>query len=99
MGRPKGSKSKPRLDSSNILEPVLDENQNVSKNTKPPNKSKKSSPGTRKRSRDVQFWKDLVGPPIEFFPPYQVIQEQGSPPEVSLLGGKITPLGKGSLPL
>ena len=29
MGRPKGSKTKPRLDSSDILEPVLDD-QNVS---------------------------------------------------------------------
>ena len=77
MGRPKGSQSKPRLDSSNILEPVLDVNQNVSvKPEPPPIKTKKSSAGTRRRSRDVQFWKDLVGPPIEFFPQTKLPQNK-----------------------
>ena len=55
------------LDPSNIIEPVLDENQNVSE---PPIKTKKSSPGNRKRSREVQFWKDLVGP-LSFISTYQ----------------------------
>ena len=77
MGRPKGSKSKPTLDSSNIIQPVLDENQNVSEKTEPPPiKTKKSAAGTRKRSRDVQIWKDLVGPPLEFFPPTKLPQNK-----------------------
>ena len=82
MGRPKGSKTKNQLDPANILEPtrrVIDENQNIDKNssvdenqniagTAPPPKKKKPSVVTRRRSRDVQYWKDVVGPPMEFFP-------------------------------
>ena len=74
MGRPQGSKSKNQLDHSNIILPVTDENENVV--ITPPSKKKKSSVGTRKKSRKVQFWKDLVGPPLEFFPQNKVILQK-----------------------
>lgn len=45
----------------------IDENQNIARPAPPP-KKKKPSVVTRRRSRDVQFWKDIVGPPVEFFP-------------------------------
>ena len=82
MGRPKGSKTKDQLDPANLLEskrPAFDKNQNIDEGRKfdenqniagpaPPSKKKKPSVVTRKRSRGVQFWKDVVGPPMEFFP-------------------------------
>ena len=104
MGRPKGSKTKDQLDPANLLEskrPAFDKNQNIDEGRKfdenqniagpaPPSKKKKPSVVTRKRSRGVQFWKDVVGPPMEFFPRTKlpqnkaVIQRQELPPNARI---------------
>ena len=71
MGRPKGSKSKNQLDSTNIIEtikPVNNENDNFLVSPATHSKKLKTSVETRKKSKDCHFWNDLVGPPIEFFP-------------------------------
>ena len=70
MGRPKGSKSKERLDPSAIIEPrkrTNDENFNPIPKQPPPKKPKLAIK-TRKNFQDSKVWNDLAGIPIDLFP-------------------------------
>ena len=70
ISRPKGSKSKERLDPSVIIEPRKrknDENSNPIPN-QPPAKKPKLAIKTRKNFQDSKVWNDLAGIPIDFFP-------------------------------
>ena len=72
MGRPKGSKTKPLLDSNNIVESrkkVNDENQNpLPSSAAPPVKKARQTMGTRKKSKTDSLWHSFVGPPLDHFP-------------------------------
>ena len=70
MGRPKGSKSKDKLDPINILpskRSVTDENHNPL-STQPPPKKLKPARKTRGNFKDCQVWNELAGSPIDHFP-------------------------------
>ena len=70
MGRPKGAKSKERLDPSAIIEPrkrTNDENFNPIPKQPAPKKPKLAIK-TRKNFKDSKVWNDLAGVPIDLFP-------------------------------
>ena len=79
MGRPKGSKTKPLLDPSNILESskkVNDENENPLPSSPAPVKKAKLAMNIRKKSKTDQVWHSIVGPPLDFFPASKLPQNK-----------------------
>ena len=78
MGRPKGSKSQPKMDINNILPStkVNDENDNQIPDKCPQKKSKKSGTRTSTKSASLQQYLNLVGPAIDFFPKYKLPQNK-----------------------
>ena len=79
MGRPKGSKTKPLLDPSNILESskkVNDENENPLPSSPAPVKKAKLAMDIRKKSKTDQVWHSIVGPPLDFFPASKLPQNK-----------------------
>jgi hypothetical protein len=84
MGRPKGSKSKERLDPSAIIEPRKrsnDENSNPIPKQPPPKKPRLAIK-TRKNFQDSKVWNDLAGVPIDLFPLTKLPKKQSCPPKV-----------------
>ena len=79
MGRPKGSKTQPQLDTSNIIHPKNtknDENANPLPTTSDPPKKPKSTMDTRKKTKTDKVWHELVGSPIEWFPKTKLPQNR-----------------------
>ena len=80
MGRPKGSKTKPQLNTDNIIksgDKENDENENPRPAKEPPSRLK-SAMGTRgaNRNKSNKIYFDLVGPPIAFFPKTKLPQNK-----------------------
>ena len=81
MGRPKGSKTRPKLDPNNIIKSSNKEN-DVNGNPSPTKQSlpsrSKSTIGTRgaKKGKTSQIYNDLVGPAIGFFPQSKLPQKR-----------------------
>ena len=76
MGRPKGSKSNPQLDPSNIIQSKNREDSQSASTSQPV--KQKTSIGTRgaKKSKTSQVYNDLVGNPIEFLPKSKLPQNK-----------------------
>ena len=80
MGRPKGSKTKPQLNTNNIIksgDKENDENENPRSAKEPPGRLK-TAIGTRgaNKNKSNQIYLDLVGPPIAFFPKTKLPQNK-----------------------
>ena len=80
MGRPRGSQTKPQLNPADIIEPESrkkDENQN-NLPASASAQTQKIKVGTRnaKKSKTRQIYADLVGPPIDLFPPTKLPQNK-----------------------